>query len=115
MNPKVIEFALRKQRLQIQAEAQRDDMLHRLEGFESALDVADGVRDNLHWAREHAPILSSGALLLALWKPRLVFRFARRAWLGWALYRKLGRGAAPLLAALGPLFSRLRGGSATRG
>ncbi|THF59418.1 YqjK-like family protein [Pseudothauera rhizosphaerae] len=108
MNPRLVEFALRKQRLQIRAEGQREDMLHRLEGFESVLHVADGVRDNLRWAREHAPILSGAALLVVAWKPRLVLRLARRAWLGWVLYRRLARPAAPVAGVLGLLIDRLR-------
>ncbi|PTD97610.1 YqjK-like family protein [Pseudothauera lacus] len=108
MNARVIELALRKQRLQIQAEGQRADMLRRLEGFESALDVADGVRENLRWASQHTPALSAGAVLFVLWKPRLVLRLAKRAWLGWMLYRKVGRAAAPALAAAAGLLSRWR-------
>jgi len=100
MNPQVIEFALRKQRLQMRAAQQRADMLGRLEGVESVLNLVDAMRDSVRGLREHAPLLSAGALLFVVLKPRLAFRLARRAWLGWMLYRRVGRGLAPLMGIL---------------
>lgn len=120
MNPRLVEFALRKQQLQFRAETQRDEMLRRLQGFEGALDTVDRVRDNLAWAREQVPLFSAAAVIVVLWKPRLALRVARRAWLGWALYRRVGSGrAAPLMGAalplVGSLLRRWRGASAGRG
>ncbi|THF62830.1 hypothetical protein E6C76_16295 [Pseudothauera nasutitermitis] len=98
MNPRLVEFALRKQRLQIKAEYQRADMVHRLAGIESALDTVDTIREQFTWARQHAPLLSSGVLLLLFSRPRMVLRLARSGWVGWLLWSRLrGRGPRSLL------------------
>lgn len=89
MNPRLIDFALRKQALQIRAERQREAMMGHLEGFESALDVVDEIRDGAHWARHHAPLLSGAVLILLASRPRQVFRLAKRASIAWLLYRRL--------------------------
>ncbi|MDO9597798.1 MAG: YqjK-like family protein [Azoarcus sp.] len=115
MNPRLIEFALRKQRLQINAERQRDDMMYRLAGFESALDTVDRVRDGVDWAREHAPLLSGALILLIVSKPRLALRLAKRAWLGWMIFRRVqgSPGSKTGLLAL-PLVRRVAGRIASR-
>lgn len=109
MNPQLIEFALRKQRLQFNAERQRTDMMYRLEGFESALNTVDRVRDGFSWVREHAPILSTAALVLVFSRPRVALRLAKRAWIGWMIYRRFqsrpGTKTASLLAL--PLVRRI--------
>lgn len=107
MNPRLVEFALRKQRLQITAEHQRDDMMRRFDGLESTLDVVDQVRDGVAWTRQHAPLLSSLALIVIASRPRLVLRLAKRGWVGWLLYRKL-RGGKPALGLIAaPLVQRV--------
>lgn len=100
MNPQIVEFALRKQRLQMRAEQQRADMLGRLEGIESVLNLVDAVRDSVSGLRQHAPLLSAGALLFVVLKPRLALRLARRAWLGWMVYRRIGHSLEPLMRIL---------------
>jgi hypothetical protein len=100
MNPAIVELALKKQRLQIRAEQQREDMLARLRGVESVLDVVDRARDGVRGLREQAPLLSAGVLLFVVLKPRLALRLVRRAWLGWMIYRKLGSRVAPLMGIL---------------
>jgi YqjK-like protein len=94
---RTVEFALRKQRLQLRAEQQRAEMLQGLEEVESVLDVVDRVREGVQGIGRQAPLLTAGAALLVALKPRLALRIVRRAWIGWVLYRKIGRGVAPLL------------------
>ncbi|AWI77236.1 hypothetical protein CEW83_20030 [Parazoarcus communis] len=108
MNPRLIEFALRKQRLQINAERQRDNMVRHLEGVESILDTVDEVRDGVGWARKQAPILSGAALLLIATRPRQAWRLAKRVGIAWLMYRRMqgGSGARVSLLAL-PLARRL--------
>lgn len=89
MNPRLVEFALRKQRLQLDAERQREFLMYDLERCESVLDTMDRFRDGVDWAREHAPLLSGAALLLVVSRPRLALRLAKRAWFGWMLYRRI--------------------------
>ncbi|BAL26632.1 YqjK-like family protein [Azoarcus sp. KH32C] len=101
MNPQAVahtvEFALRKQRLQLRAEQQRAQLLQGLERVESVLDLVDRAREGVEGLGRRAPLLTAGAVLLIALKPRLALRIVRRAWIGWMLYRKIGRGVAPLL------------------
>lgn len=89
MNPRLLEIALRKQRLQFQAEQQRQELSAGLAVVDSVLDKVDRLRDGVHWLREHAPVVSTFALVLLLLRPRFTLRWARRGWLGWQLYRRL--------------------------
>ena len=104
MNPQAlqshVDLALRKQRLQLRAAEQRAVALAQLERIESLLGVVDHARDVAHGLRREAPLLAAGAVVVLLVRPRLALRVARRAWVGWMLYRKLGRGLAPLMQIL---------------
>lgn len=124
MNPRLVEFALRKQRLQFRAEAERADMARRLAGIEATLDRVDTLRDGFAWAREKVPLLSVAALVVLVARPRLTLRLVKRGWIGWlVLHRLRGRKAtASLLPLVAPLLQRLLAalrraldGSATRG
>lgn len=53
------------------------------------LALADQVRHGWQWLRAHPEVLAGGALLLALLRPRRAWRLARRAWVGWQLWRRL--------------------------
>jgi hypothetical protein len=97
MDPRLIELALKKQRLQFRAASQREDMAHRLEAVESVLDRVDAVRDQLAWAKDKAPLLSVGALVLLAARPRLTLRIAKRTWLAWLLVRRVRGGSSSLL------------------
>ena len=114
MNPRLVEFALRKQRLQFEAERQREQMMDGLAHVESVLDTVDQVRDGVAWAKTQAPILSGTVLVLLATRPRQTFRLARRVWVGWLVYKKLqgstgskaGLIALPLLRRLGERLIR---------
>ena len=110
MNPRLVEFALRKQRLQLHAEMQRADMVWRFEGIKPVLSRVDQLRDGIRWTREHIPVLASSVLVVALLRPKAVLRVARRTWLGWLVYRRLRRGAGPLL----DFIARMRAPAARR-
>jgi len=108
MDPRLIDIALRKQRLQLRAEMQRDDLIHRLSGIDATLDRLDAAREHLAWAKEKAPLLSIGVLTVLALKPRLTLRLAKRAWVGWLLLRQArGRPLAALLPVAAPLLGRL--------
>ncbi|ENO84939.1 YqjK family protein [Thauera linaloolentis] len=108
MDPRLVDIALRKQRLQLRAEAQRKDMVYRLSGIDAALGRIDAVRGHLSWAKGKAPLLSIGVLTILALKPRLALRVAKRAWLGWLLLRQTrGRPLTALLPAAAPLLLRV--------
>ena len=108
MDSRHIELALRKQKLQLRAEAQRTDIAQRLAGIDGALDRVDSLRDNLAWAKDKIPVLSVALLVVLAAKPRLTLRLAKRAWVGWLLMRQVRGGrlsallptAVPLLRGL---------------
>jgi hypothetical protein len=114
MDSRHIEFALRKQKLQLRAEAQRTDIAQRLAGIDGALDRVDSLRDNLAWAKDKIPVLSVALLVVLAAKPRLTLRLAKRAWVGWLLMRQVRGGrlsallptAVPLLRGLLTILRR---------
>ena len=91
MDSRHIELALRKQKLQLRAEAQRTDIAQRLAGIDGALDRVDSLRDNLAWAKDKIPVLSVALLVVLAAKPKLTLRLAKRAWVGWLLLRHCRR------------------------
>jgi hypothetical protein len=114
MDSRDIELALRKQKLQMRAEAQRADITRRLVGIDGALDRVDSLRDNLAWAKDKVPLLSVALLVVLAAKPRFTLRLAKRAWVGWLLVRQARGGrlsallptAIPLLRGLLALIKR---------
>ncbi|MCK6409407.1 YqjK family protein [Thauera sp.] len=114
MDSRQIDLALRKQKLQMRAEAQRADLTQRLAGIDSALNRVDSLRDNLAWAKDKIPLLSVALLVVLAAKPRLTLRLAKRAWVGWLLVRQVRGGrlsallptAIPLLRGLLALLRR---------
>lgn len=114
MDSRHIELALRKQKLQLRAEAQRTDIARRLAGIDGALDRVDSLRDNLAWAKDKIPVLSVALLVVLAAKPRLTLRLAKRAWVGWLLMRQVRGGrlsallptAVPLLRGLLTILRR---------
>ena len=114
MDPRQVELALRKQKLQLRAEAQRADITQRLAGIDGALDRVDSLRDHLAWAKDKVPVLSVALIVVLAAKPRLTLRLAKRAWVGWLLVRQARGGrlsallptAIPLLRALLAIVKR---------
>lgn len=100
MNPRHVELALRKQRLQFDIEQQRTTLVAGIERIESLLGTVDRARDRALGLREHVPLLAALAFVVVLVRPRVALRVGRRAWFGWMLYRRLGRGLDPLIGLL---------------
>ena len=114
MDSRQVDLALRKQKLQMHAAAQRDDLSQRLAGIDGALDRVDSLRDNLAWAKDKIPLLSVALLVVLAAKPRVALRLAKRAWVGWLLVRQVRGGrlsallptAVPLLRGLLAILRR---------
>lgn len=114
MDSRQIDLALRKQKLQMRADAQRTDLTRRLAGIDGALDRVDSLRDNLAWAKDKIPVLSVALIVVLAAKPKLTLRLAKRAWVGWLLVRQARGGrlsallptAIPLLRALLAIVKR---------
>ncbi|MBI5107616.1 MAG: YqjK-like family protein [Rhodocyclales bacterium] len=89
MNPAVLELALRKQRLQIQGETLRGDFARHADGLRPALAGADLAVDAGHWLRAHPQIVVAATVALLVAKPSRVWRWGRRAFVGWQAWRKV--------------------------
>lgn len=92
MNPKVVELALKKQRLQLKAAAQRVMILQALESASPAFTAAERIRAGLRWARSHPEWVAGIAVALIVARPRAFIRWARRGFFVWQSLRRL-RGA----------------------
>ena len=92
MNPKVVELALKKQRLQLQAAAQRVMIMQALESAAPAFGAAEKVRAGLRWAKAHPEWLAGIGVALVVARPRAFFRWAKRGFFVWQSLRRL-RGA----------------------
>lgn len=100
MNPKLVALALRKQRLQLRAEQQRVELRAGMATVDGILDQVDRLRDGVAWLRNHAPLVSTIALLLLVARPRFTLRWIKRGWRGWRLYRRARSGLELALASL---------------
>ncbi len=89
MNPAVLELALRKQRLQITGDTLRTDFAHHAGGLRPMFTGADLAVDAAHWLRAHPHVVVVGGVALLVAKPSRVWRWGRRAFLGWQAWRKL--------------------------
>lgn len=89
MNAKLVELALRKQRLQLRSADQRAALIRYTEGVQPVLRGVDRIADGVRWTRDHAPILSGIGVFLLVVRPRAMLRWARRGWIGWQLVRRV--------------------------
>jgi hypothetical protein len=99
MNPKIVELALKKQRLQLKAAAQRVMILHALESAAPAFGAAEKARAALHWAKAHPEWLAGIGVALLVARPRAFFRWAKRGFFAWRSYRRLRSAVASILPA----------------
>ena len=92
MNPKNVELALKRQRLQLQAAAQRIMIMQALESAAPAFGAAEKVRSGLRWAKAHPEWLAGISVALLVARPRAFFRWAKRGFFVWRSLHRL-RGA----------------------
>ena len=89
MNQKLIELALKKQRLQLQAAAQRVMIMQALESAAPAFGAAEKVRSGWRWAKAHPEWLAGIGVALLVARPRAFFRWAKRGFFIWRSLRRL--------------------------
>lgn len=89
MNPRAVELALKKQRLQLRAAAQRVMILQALESTSPAFGAAEKIRSGLLWAKAHPEWLIGIGVALLVARPRGFLRWARRGFFVWQSLRRL--------------------------
>lgn len=99
MNRKFIELALKRQRLQLQAAAQRVMILQALESATPAFGAADKLRAGWRWAKGHPEWLAGIGVALLVARPRTVWRWAGRSFLAWRALHRLRGALASFLPA----------------
>lgn len=97
MSPRLVELALKKQRLQLKSALLRGIFADQASAWAPAFAAADQVRSGIAWLRRHPalPIAVLVALLVA--RPRALLRYVVRGWFFW---RGIKRIRAALLTAL---------------
>lgn len=84
-----LELALKKQRLQIASERLRADFGRYAAGVAPLFTTADGVVKGARWVRRNPQAAVAAAVALLVIRPKIVWRWARRAFVGWQVWRKL--------------------------
>lgn len=89
MNPKLLQLALDKQRLQMQSTAQRAALAVAGVGVAPLFAAADTVRDGVRWLVRN-PIWVVGAVaVLFVARPRRMARWVRRGIVAWQAWRRV--------------------------
>ncbi len=89
MSLSAIEFALKKQQLQIASEGLRADIGRYSAGLSPAFKAGDYVVTGAHWIRRNPQFLVAAGATLLVVRPRTAWRLARRAFFTWQAWRKL--------------------------
>jgi hypothetical protein len=100
MNPRVIELALKRQRLQLKSAEQRLSLRRDLTEFAPVFSAADTVQAGIAYVRQHPEWLVGAAVVLLVARPRALFRWLQRGLVAWQVARQVRRAIAefPLAA-----------------
>ena len=89
VNSATLELALKKQRLQIASESLRTDFGRYAAGLMPVFSAADYAVEGARWVRRNPQILVAAGVALVVARPKRAWRWARRAFVGWQMWRKL--------------------------
>jgi len=89
VNSTTLELALKKQRLQIAGESLRNDFGRYAAGLAPAFTGADYTVEGVRWLRRHPQLVIAVGVALVVSRPKRVWRWARRAFIGWQVWLKL--------------------------
>lgn len=89
MNPTTLELALKKQRLQIASDTLRAEFGLYAAGLAPAFSGADYAVESVRWLRRNPQVAVAAGVALAVIRPKRAWRWARRAFVGWQVWRKL--------------------------
>lgn len=87
MNARLLDLALRKQRLQFKSDALREQWRQHAQGLAPAFGVADQVRAGADWLGRHPEVLLGAGVAIAVARPRALWRWMRRGAIAWQFWR----------------------------
>lgn len=91
MSLSAVEFALKKQRLQIASESLRADIGRYSAGLSPAFKAGDCAVAGVHWMRRNPQFLVAAGVTLLVVRPKTAWRLARRAFFAWQTWKKLDK------------------------
>jgi len=89
VSPRLVELALKKQRLQLRSAALRETLASHAAAWTPAFAIADRVHAGLYWLRRHPalPVAVMTALLVA--RPKAALRWLKRGFFVWQTRNQL--------------------------
>lgn len=84
-----LELALKKQRLQMRSNELREELAGHAVALAPAFAAADGARAGARWMRSHPEWVAGALVALAVARPRALWRWGRRALIGWQTWRRI--------------------------
>ena len=100
MTERLAELGLRKQRLLMRSADLRDRMAAHAEGLAPLFNAADQLRAAGAAVRRHPEWVAGVVVVLAIARPRFVWRWAQRGFVGWRIWKSVRHLLAPLPANL---------------
>lgn len=101
MNDRLLELALKKQRLQFRSEALRRQWRAHANELTPILAVTDRIHAGYGWLRNHPEVVVSAGLAIAVARPKLTWRWLMRGTTVWQFWRN-GRRWLMLLRTTSP-------------
>jgi len=89
MNDKLIQLAERRERLVVQAAAQRTALAQNIEPWRRPLALADQGLAALRFVKSHPAWIVGGGVLLAALRPGHVWKWLWRSWVTWQIMHDL--------------------------
>jgi hypothetical protein len=86
---RLFELALKKQRVQFESERLRQRVSNELHGVLPVFEVLDAVGSGIRWLKQRPAIPVGIAVAAIVARPRAIFRWGRRAVVGWQAWRKV--------------------------
>jgi hypothetical protein len=89
VNSTTLELALKKQRLQIASESLRAEFGRYAAGLGPVFNGADCAIEGARWVRRNPQFVVAATVALLVIRPKIAWRWARRAFVGWQTWQKL--------------------------
>lgn len=88
---RMLRLALKKQRLQIASDDLRARFGDNARGLAPVFGAVDTARDGVAWIRQRPEIPVAVLVVLLVARPRVVWRWSRRAFVAWQTWRRTRR------------------------